>query len=408
MTSGASIPPPLAARDWLAAALRSLGYPRAETPASGLAASDWPAAARELNRHGLTPLAAAALADDPAAAGAVPAEVRAVLTRARHQAALFHQAALRALERLRPVLQSAGIPYAVLKGPHLYEAYYRDGCPRPSGDLDVLVRRRDLTRACARLREAGYTPAGGAWTRFVMRRIHFHQVLEPADKGLPKLELHDSLVDRANLYRIPDEEVLARAVAGPSATVTFPVLSPEDTLLYLALHAAKHGAFNAQGLRDGKPAEWFCRAASGNRLLWYLDLALLLRQDLPRLDAALVRERAVAWGIAEEFRDSLRVLARVFPESPATAALERLSRPGEPAAPAGRRAEGRSGSGPDRRMERGMNMSRWFIRPVRLRLLGGVLVPPPEKLRAYYRAPRWAVPLLYLWHPFHMAGKIIR
>ena len=55
------------------------------------------------------------------------------------------------------------------------------------------------------------------------------------------------------------------------------------------------------------------------------------------------------------------------------AALERLSRPGEPAAPAGRRAEGRSGSGPDRRMERGMNMSRWFIRPVRLRLLGGLL-----------------------------------
>ena len=50
------------------------------------------------------------------------------------------------------------------------------------------------------------------------------------------------------------------------------------------------------------------------------------------------------------------------------------------------------------------------VRPIRLLLLGRILLPAPAKLRRYYRhesgASGW-LPWLYLRHPLHMIAKLL-
>ncbi|MDD5706629.1 MAG: nucleotidyltransferase family protein [Kiritimatiellae bacterium] len=308
---------------WILEAMQSAGCLEAETQAGRYRVRDWPETERLLNRHGLASLATAVMSPEEISA-TVPCDVLARLKRARHQGAIAHQTALRALANIHPRFVREDIPYAVLKGPHLQETLYTPDCPRLSGDVDLLVRRGDLDRAADALREAGYRPAGGALSRFLLRHIHFHLLFLPLDKGLPKIELHWSLVDRANLYRVPDEEVLARAVDLDAGTVRFRVLSREDTLLYLCLHMAKHGVLNAIGLRSGQGAPWFCRKSSGNRLIWCLDVALWLQHEFDRADVDLIHQRATAWNVVPELVESLRVMEVVLPSSPARAARNTL------------------------------------------------------------------------------------
>ena len=96
--------------------------------------------------------------------------------------------------------------------------------------------------------------------------------------GRPAIELHWSLVDRANLYRIDDEGVLVRAEEYRDGDVSFRALSCEDNLIYLLLHVAKHGLMNPVGLRTGQDPAWFMARGAGNRFIWFCDIDLLLRK----------------------------------------------------------------------------------------------------------------------------------
>ncbi len=369
--------------------------------------SDWNEAGRVLAAHGIVPLAGAVMSAGRLP-GTVPAEMTKAFSRAQHRSALVHRTALDALGEIAPSFGRAGVPWAVLKGPHLQEAYYGGWFSRPYGDIDLLVRRCDVDRALALLREAGYRPAGSRFEQLLMRRVHFHLVLHPANRGGLKIELHWSLVDRANLYRIEDDVVLARAVAWGGVAGRYGALSGEDTFLYLCLHIAKHGLLNPAGLGRGLPAEWFCGRRVGNRLLWYVDLDLFLRQELDRLDWALVRQRALEWNATPEIVDTLRVMSLLLPES-AAAALVASFTPDAVRPPANGWLEevlqsGEEGSGKDRLMRMG---SRFFFRPARLLFLGRLFFPAAGDLRAYYRGSRCPLLLQRLRHPFHMLRKIL-
>jgi Uncharacterised nucleotidyltransferase len=378
--------------------LRRAGPPRVD---------DWEEARRAMARHGLTPLAAVAL---PAGGpwGDVPPPVIESFKRARHRSVITHQNALSVLERIDPAFRRAEVSYAVLKGPHLYEALYADRFPRFYGDIDLLVRRSDLDRALGILADVGFRPSGNALSQALVRRGHFHLVLLPDRAGLPKLELHWSLVDRANLYRMEDETVLARAVDQRAPRGVFRVLSVEDTFLYLCLHVAKHGLLNAIGLRSGHSAEWFCGRHSGNRLLSYVDLDLLLRKEMEGMNWDAVRARAEEWNVGSVVTETLEVMRFLLPDSPAPVALERLGR-GAPVREAGgwlaRGLRTRAGV---RVVDLLMKMNAdLVVRPARLLFLGGLLFPSPGELREYYRGSPWPLPVLYLRHPWHILRKLL-
>jgi hypothetical protein len=272
------------------------------------------------------------------------------------------------------------------------------------------VRPRNLRRALEILRDAGYEVVGGGLNQFLMRHGHFHLVLDPvANPGFPKIELHWSLLDRANLYHIDDEAVMSRAGELTTEHARFGILSNEDTFLYLCLHVVKHGLLNSIGLRSGHPVEWFCHSNTGNRLIWYIDLDLFLRKEMEHMDWDVLRRRAKEWNVADDVIESLRVMNLLLPDSPARAAMEKLSTGAVHTLPnaGGRLDKFLQTPKGARAIDVLMRMdSNFFFRPARLLFLGSLLFPPPRELRTYYGDTSWPLPLLYIRHPFHMVRKL--
>lgn len=322
-----------------------------------------------------------------------------------HAETLDHKA-LYTVQMAGGALASEAIPYAVLKGPALARTAYSGRAPRTYGDVDMLVHRRDRDRALHAIEPRWFAQRAGRLSKSFVRRIHFHALLWPCYDGCLPLELHWSLVDRANLYRIDEDGVFDRINVLDDGAISLPVLSAEDEFLYLCIHAAKHGALNRVALEQQAPAEWFCDVDSGNRLRWFMDIQRLLESTERSMDWDTVRRRADTWNTTADVIASLRVLHRLLPGSRADEALTRMgwNKPdGDAATNRRRRANGLSRF----LLARGMKMHKGVaVRPIRLWTAIRILFPTRAELRRYHRADSaWRLPLLYLTHPFHMMRK---
>jgi hypothetical protein len=221
--------------------------------------------------------------------------------------------------------------------------------------------------------------------------------------GRPRIELHWSLVDRANLYRIPDDEILSRAIDFKVGHITFKVLSAEDTLIYLCLHAAKHGVLNHLGLQQGYPPEWFAKRITGNRLLWFMDIQLLLKKEWANLDWAAVTRRMNQWNVVVEVAECLHVLRVLNAESAASHALEKIGLSNVHGAKSGWISSVLFGSRAGRcLLENVMRMNPALLfRPVRILLINRLLFPSSRNLLKFYGVSNsWCAPALYVIHPF--------
>jgi hypothetical protein len=181
---------------------------------------------------------------------------------------------LSALDEALAVLDSASIRAVALKGPLLGERVYPDPRMRLSADLDLLVGSNDLDRAIVALKTIGYGPAKESEARF-LRKYHYHINLSRSCP--PLIELHFRLSDGFGV-ETPAEEFLSRAgvyrrARGPSAYI----LSPEDEILYLCVHATGHRFL---------------------RLSWLYDVKLLL-----------LRHPSLNWNILTDRARSLRLLS---------------------------------------------------------------------------------------------------
>ncbi len=161
------------------------------------------------------------------------------------------------------------------KGPVLAESAYGDVALRNFGDLDFLISPTDFGRAKEALGELGYRPSlelSPAVERFWLR----HGYERPFDSAAGKylVELQWALLPSFYAVDLRVDELLGRSVPTSLAGHEVPVLSPEDSLLVLCLHAAKH--------------LWL-------RLIWVCDIAETLRTQA--VDWAAVSARARASGV---------------------------------------------------------------------------------------------------------------
>jgi len=395
--------------------LRALG-PLSAAPSPP---KDWGSATQSLERHGLLPVLGMAAAGISRSI-AIPSAVQQLVLRQKLRVALYQANALDALAGISAEMAAAGIPYAVLKGTYLYERLYRDVFPREYGDIDLLVPSGRVEDAVPALRRAGYAGARRCFCRAAMPRWHFHVTLISGKPGGLPLELHRSLVDRANLYRVPDAALFTRLHTFQARGIGFTVLSAEDQLIYLCLHAAKHGILNFTGLRGGYAAEWYAGSTTGNRLLWFLDIELFLRKEQDQLDWHAVSERIQVWNVADDVINSLRVLDVLMPASQAALTLHKLGglQPGSTPDPAGRVSRKDRRGALERMLrsrtgqtflERSMRVhSMLLIRPVRLWFVWRIFIPSSATLLKYHgRTHRFWLPWLYLVHPFHMIRKLL-
>jgi hypothetical protein len=236
----------------------------AATAAAGL---DWERLWSLGHLHEVIPLLSESLPD--VLGEAVPGEW---LERARRRRFVTLSANARLGETLIRVLAGladAGLDAMPVKGLVIAERLYGSLSLRPAADLDVLVRPGDLPAARNVLRELGFTQR--AVPGFKALTHEFHDPAWGIGSGPEhiRLELHWALWSDSE-RRLGTAGLWERAV--PASLLDHPVrvLSPEDTLLHLAIH----------------------RTRSALRLRWVVDIAELLRRQGSGLDWSAYLERA--------------------------------------------------------------------------------------------------------------------
>jgi hypothetical protein len=167
------------------------------------------------------------------------------------------------------VLESEHVPVIALKGLALGGRYYADPADRPMRDVDLLVRREHVETVLHAAVELGLHRYDDRHSLAFDLRFGSALVLTrtPSDDSRPSVDLHWSLFDErqfaSDATQWPDR-VWERAERVDVEGMPLLALGLEDTLLHLAAHLAVHHAFGG--------------------LLWYCDLALLLRHPDTSLD----------------------------------------------------------------------------------------------------------------------------
>ncbi|HVM76327.1 MAG TPA: nucleotidyltransferase family protein [Candidatus Saccharimonadales bacterium] len=271
---------------------------------------DWEEFFRIAEHHGVLALAARNLLDY---ATGLPSEVQSTLESvyaANFRRSLWFAAELTRVTRHFEQKRIRAIPY---KGPALAQSAYGDLALRSFNDLDLLIAPADFFHAKNALAEIGYQPSkplDPAVERFWLRHGYECSFDGPAGRHLLELQWallpHFYAVDPRG---IDFDDLWARSgridlgndenSLGPFHHEGAACLSPEDSLLVLALHAAKH--------------LW-------TRLIWVADIAQTLA--MPNLNLALLIKRARALGLARILGVNLWLAGNLLHAAAAPAAQE--------------------------------------------------------------------------------------
>ncbi len=172
---------------------------------------------------------------------AVPEEAMARLRTEWQLIILYNRHLTAELVRLMGLLEAAGIPAVTFKGPVLAAMAYGSIELRQFSDLDLLVRQTDLPRIAEILSAQGYLSPHSRREGLATGYFQEYEDAFFAAGGMGAVDVHWNITPRAFRFA-PDEQALwrrARAVDLKFGTVT--AIAPEDLLLYLCVHAAKHG-----------------------------------------------------------------------------------------------------------------------------------------------------------------------
>jgi len=236
----------------------------------------------------------------------VPAEIRQTLLE-RQRVQVFSTLRMTAeLFRLLELFAAKDIPALVVKGPVLAMQAYGDPTMRSYGDLDLLVRQRDIRRATESLQATGYqaaVPLGA----IDAGKIPGQYLFSKPDARL-LVELHNDSTLRYFPRRLPIEDFFARQIRVRLDAYEAPALSVEDELVLICIHGAKHLWERLIWIADVAALvsrqtgiDWARTLASARSVraehLLHTGLRLVadvLHTDLPEDVSALVRQDGVA------------------------------------------------------------------------------------------------------------------
>ena len=256
---------------------------------SGLLGSEvrWNALYALADRHGVLPILAQALLS---VEDQVPNEALTALKQS-YQANL-HKALFLSREfvSITDCLSQAGIEFLPYKGLALAETIYGDVGLRQSGDIDLFIEPGDLSRVRRAVAELGYVPHQtlSADQEEAYLRSGYECAFDgPTGKNL--LEVQWAIQPLFYAVDIPTKDLFRRAVKVTVAGAEVKTLSPEDSFVVLALHAAKHA--------------WA-------KLIWLCDVARISK--LPALDWKHVGDQAQALGIVRILRVTLLLAEKLL------------------------------------------------------------------------------------------------
>ncbi len=194
------------------------------------------------------------------------------------------------LVRLLNLFEAQGIPAIPYKGPALATAVYGDVAWRQFGDLDILVKRRDVLTVKALLLDQGYQPEFALTPS--QERAYLRSSCEynfrDRTKGI-HLEIHWRIVRPYLTYSLDTDRLWDQLEPVHVAGHVMQSLGLEDLLLILSIHGSKHqwerlGWIGdvAQLLCHRRELQWDVLMARAKQLgaVRSLGLGLFLAHDL--------------------------------------------------------------------------------------------------------------------------------
>ena len=211
---------------------------------------DWPALLHLADHHGVLSLLVERL---PKLQIAAPPEIRETLREWQLRHTVFTLSLTAEMFRLLEHFAGLGIETLVTKGPALSLRCYGAPGMRQYGDLDLIVRDRDMERATEAMIALGYAPKVPLVAIQAAKFPGEYAFHKPATDLL--VEFHTERTFRYHPRRMPIETVFARSSSVTIDTREVPVLAIEDELVLICIHGAKHF--------------W-------ERLMWMADVAALV------------------------------------------------------------------------------------------------------------------------------------
>jgi len=286
------------------------------------ASSSWEAVLRLADQHRVIPALYQALhgRED------VPASIQTAL-QARFQSNSVKALRFSAeLARIADAFRKSGIEVLAHKGPALAQFLYGDVALRQFGDLDLLVRPRDVPGAIATLCQAGYEPQlqlSPRQARAYLRSGYEYVFGLAAQRNL--LELQWRIVPRFYALDFNLDAMFERSVGLAVEGVRMEILWREDLMLALCIHAAKHGWEQLGMLRDiaalaASGPYWHQVSASARKIGAHriVCISMLLAERLgcaPAPDAGSAEEIRTAKAIADGLNSRLVAGEQVNPDS---------------------------------------------------------------------------------------------
>lgn len=232
----------------------------------------WEVFLRLAHDHGISSLAFQNLSRLP---DLIPAPTLTTL-RQRHERNV-HKSLFLACEliRLLDALQVLGLEAIPYKGVALSETYYADLALRQSGDIDLFVRKGDVSRVKTAVCALGFTPhvsiPDSAEANYIASGYEYSF---DSAAGVGLVEIQWALQPSFYAVDFNMAGIFERAVTVSVAGRLVKTLSPEDLLLVLSIHAAKH--------------EW-------SRLLWLCDIVQIV--NTAALDWTRIQRHAKEIGV---------------------------------------------------------------------------------------------------------------
>jgi len=141
------------------------------------------------------------------------------------------------------------IPIILLKRSAFANNLYSEAAPRLGVDIDILVKDKDFDAACSIL-STSMKPVVLSTKRLATHDTLFERMFNSEDASKPIVEIHRGLTN-PYIFTIEESEIWENSREHPAYNSKLVrILSPEDTLLHLAVHAFRDLDFCTHNLLD--------------------------------------------------------------------------------------------------------------------------------------------------------------
>ena len=246
---------------------------------------DWPLFLQSAEHHGLTLLLAENVKNLDRSL--IPPQALVKLRELQRSHAVFALQLTAELFRVLECFAASGIDVLVTKGPALSVRCYGKPDMRQYGDIDLIVRESDIRRATQAMIDLKHEPRVPVSAIDAKKSPGEYVFRKPGTDIL--IEFHTERTFRYHPRRLPIEELFQRRAFVAIDGRDVPALSPEDELVLICVHGAKHF--------------W-------ERLMWTADVAALISKQVPDWSRAMAAAQEV--GAERILRLGLRLASDVL------------------------------------------------------------------------------------------------